>query len=449
MAGRPSAGRSAPDLHGWYPSGRGSPRSQGHLGRPVVAYQNHVPHRPPAAVHQSDQDAVAYQQFVKNNVFYDVPRRPEIFLRRQLFDRHVDSFIHVLGKFLYTLNGPPYRLSGLDLSHNNLADESLCKILEFVRRMDIRLDRGRLLLNGNRMTAKSIQKLEEVIWACPDPIQRLVLSHNRIGHEDVATILRTVYNHHSYPWRDENDNLWPLTLELTGNPGMQHLKGTVSEAEKQGGEDKVAFCFEPERPVDPSAYIHLVGPHISDARLFVHIPIEDRDEHLRPRRRPPPPPPVSRASPPRAVSNAGRERASEKREDAEKREGAQKRESPVRSRPAAELTTRKEAERNRDSSLRKDKSPEPLMTKKINLLPVAQTVERKRTKSRSRSKGRRSKGRREKGRKARNTSSKSRRSTSESRSRSRKKKKKKKKKKAAKSRGRGSRSRKRSRSRRR
>jgi len=95
------------------------------------------------------------------------------------------------------------------------------------------------------MTMKSVQKLEEVIWACPDPIQRLSLSLNRMEPEDIARILRTVYNHHSYPWRDENENLWPLTLELGGNPGMRSFKDVVREAEKQGGEDKVNIKKRP------------------------------------------------------------------------------------------------------------------------------------------------------------------------------------------------------------
>merc|ERR1712112_215859 len=158
---------------------------------------------------------------------------------------------------------------------------------------------------------------------CPDPIQRLSLSLNRMEPEDIARILRTVYNHHSYPWRDENENLWPLTLELGGNPGMGSFKDVVRE-EKQGGEDKVVFCFEPERPSDPAAYQHFFGPCINEARLFVHIPV--LEDHLRPRRRLPQP---------RRLASAQRALTTSAREDSEATPGVKR--APIREEPKTRL----------------------------------------------------------------------------------------------------------------
>lgn len=162
----------------------------------------------------------------------------EIGLPQKLcLDRHVPDFLACLRCWIRRNLGEPgasrrpWRLHKLDLSHNNLSDESIAEVAEALRYDDVRVQR--LHFAGNCAHQKGPQALTEYLWACPEAVVELDLSKNNIavesgseGNDPVSALLRCLYNHPGYPRRvarhatarlPESFDIEPLTLRLGGN----------------------------------------------------------------------------------------------------------------------------------------------------------------------------------------------------------------------------------------
>ncbi|CAE8598721.1 unnamed protein product, partial [Polarella glacialis] len=125
-------------------------------------------------------------------------------------DKHVPDFLACLQCWLRrNLGDPrqtPWRLHRLDLSQNDLCDDSIVMVAGALRRDGVRVQR--LMLGGNQMQARGVQALTEYAWDLQEAILEMDLADNEIsvppsasGDDPMSALLRCFYNHRSYPRR--------------------------------------------------------------------------------------------------------------------------------------------------------------------------------------------------------------------------------------------------------
>jgi len=175
-------------------------------------------------------------------------------------DHHVPDLLLCLESWLMRENGgrqpttgQPWRMGLLDLARNGLADDSVARIVERLKQLDVRL--RRLNLDANGAGNAGMLALVDYLWNCPEPLFEIGLAENRISvqapdNEDnpVSALLRCLYNHPGYPRKTrsgENTHTQPLVLRLRGNAicGGHEL---LRQIEDKGGSDRVRFCSSPE-----------------------------------------------------------------------------------------------------------------------------------------------------------------------------------------------------------
>lgn len=175
-------------------------------------------------------------------------------------DHHVPDLLLCLESWLMReyggrqpTTGQPWRLGLLDLARNGLADDSIARIVERLKQLDVRL--RRLNLDANGAGDAGMLALVEYLWNCPEPLFEIGLAENRISvrtpdTEDnpVSALLRCLYNHPGYPRKTlsgDCTHTQPLMLRLRGNAiiGGNEL---LRQIEQKGGSERVRFCSSPE-----------------------------------------------------------------------------------------------------------------------------------------------------------------------------------------------------------
>jgi len=154
-------------------------------------------------------------------------------------------------------------LRRLDLSRNNLSDESLCAVLDSMKQLDLRVDR--VLLSGNRLRASGLASVTDYIWNCRDPLIELDLADNEVhgepGENDgVSGLLRCLYNHPSYPMMQEHRKAAPLSLRMGGNyiREAQRLLDDILAKGCKDGKALIRLCQGPE-------------PYVQDHEEFLSV----------------------------------------------------------------------------------------------------------------------------------------------------------------------------------
>lgn len=204
---------------------------------------------------------------------------------RMCLDKHVPDLLACLPCWLRRNIGDPaqqpWRLQCLDLSRNDLVDESMVHVMGSLRQGGIRLQR--LLLAGNRARNAGVHAITEYAWDSPDALRELDLSGNEItvsgelnGNDVVSALLRCFYNHSAYPrrvtpqeWvagRSVAFDLEPLVLRIGGNFLNDPVRLLSLVCEK-GGRERV--CLRPGPEVyQPSCeeYLSLRLPDFSRQR---------------------------------------------------------------------------------------------------------------------------------------------------------------------------------------
>lgn len=191
----------------------------------------------------------------------------EVGLPHQMcLDKHVPDFLDcLLCWFRRNMGDPKYggamywRLHRLDLSHNDLSDDSIARVVAALRHGDVRVQR--LLLSGNRMQCRGVEALTQYIWGCSEAVVELDLADNDIaiavgadGDDAISALLRCLYNHPSYPRRVAPQELIlptdcgragrgtpdhePLMLRIAGNR-VADPEGLLRIMRAKGSADKV------------------------------------------------------------------------------------------------------------------------------------------------------------------------------------------------------------------
>ncbi|CAE7324797.1 unnamed protein product [Symbiodinium natans] len=188
-------------------------------------------------------------------------------------DRHVNDFLMCFQCWLWRTfgdprsTGQPWRLRRLDLSRNNLTDESVCAVLDSMKQLDLRVDR--VLLSGNRLRGSGLASVTEYIWNCRDPLIELDLADNEIhgepGEQDgFSGLLRCLYNHPSYPMMQEHRKAAPLQLRMSGNyiRDAQRLLDDILANGCKDGKALIRLC--------PNA-----DPYVQDHEEFLSVFLPD------------------------------------------------------------------------------------------------------------------------------------------------------------------------------
>lgn len=176
-------------------------------------------------------------------------------------DRHVPDFLACLECWLVRSFGQPaatqrpWRLQCLDLSRNSLSDASLCRVLETLKRLDVRIER--LWLAGNLMAERGLVALTEYVWNCRDALVEVDVADSTIpadpmagpepGSDGVSAFLRCIYNHGAYPLMLDHGGLKvvPLLLKM-GNNFISHPDKLLRMIRNKGGKSHVRICSDAE-----------------------------------------------------------------------------------------------------------------------------------------------------------------------------------------------------------
>lgn len=152
---------------------------------------------------------------------------------RMCEDKHIPDFLLCLQSWLWNNQGDPrstgrpWRIGCLDLSRNKLSNDSISKVLDMMKCVDVRVER--LWLAGNLLEASGMTLVSEYIWNCLDPVMELDLADNEVvadaaaGSDAMSGLLRCLYNHSSYPRivseKDASGStkVVPLTIYIGGN----------------------------------------------------------------------------------------------------------------------------------------------------------------------------------------------------------------------------------------
>jgi len=193
-------------------------------------------------------------------------------------DRHVADFVECLKCWLRRKFGDPqttrqpWRLQCLNLSKNSLSNESICKVMDCLKALDVRVEN--LLLAGNCVKESGVVAITEYVWNCKDALVELDLTDNEVfadpragptpGSDTVSALLRCLYNHGSYPLTIERGRdgikVLPLLLRMGGNFILSPEK-LLKQIRSKGGKDHVRICASSEPyPHNGKEYLSVVLP---------------------------------------------------------------------------------------------------------------------------------------------------------------------------------------------
>lgn len=168
-------------------------------------------------------------------------------------DKHVADFQACLHCWFFRnlgdprATGQPWRLYSFDLSRNDLSDESICTVLDQLKRFDVRLQR--LKLAGNKIRQRGVEAITEYVWHNQDSIQELDISDNEISVESppndaMSALLRCLYNHTAYPRKisksETEVEIAPLILQIGGNL-IRDPTALLDEILAKGGKSRIRF----------------------------------------------------------------------------------------------------------------------------------------------------------------------------------------------------------------
>lgn len=202
---------------------------------------------------------------------------------RTCLDHHVEDLLACLESwFARELGTPsvgrPWRLGRLSLTRNNLSGESVARIADQLRHMDVRL--RRLDLDYNSIDAKGLSALTDYIWNCPDTLYEIGLASNNIvvtpadGDDAVSALLRCLYNHSGYPrkiHRESGTQVVPLTIRLSDNY-IADSDQLLSEIQKKGGNERVSICSSADPPVgNGKEYLAVFLPDLARQRSVQEV----------------------------------------------------------------------------------------------------------------------------------------------------------------------------------
>lgn len=180
---------------------------------------------------------------------------------RMCLDKHVADFQACLHCWFFRnqgdprATGQPWRLHSFDLSRNDLSDDSICAVMDQLKRLDVRLQR--LRLPGNKIRQRGVEAITEYVWHNQDALQDIDISDNEISVENppndaLSGLLRSLYNHSSYPrkiQRSDNEvEVAPLVLQIGGNL-IRDPTRLLDEIMAKGGKTRIRF------PSAPDAYL--------------------------------------------------------------------------------------------------------------------------------------------------------------------------------------------------
>lgn len=147
-----------------------------------------------------------------------------------------------------------WRCGDFDLSDNDLTDESVCQVIDYLRRHDVRV--RRLRLQGNRIQPRALDRVTQYVWDCQEPLAEIDVSWNLIDADPgdpkgdpVSTLLRCVYNHFAYPKKvkpqyGDQVEIMPLVLQVEGNFVLRPAL-LLRNIDKKGGTHRVRFTLQP------------------------------------------------------------------------------------------------------------------------------------------------------------------------------------------------------------
>jgi len=178
-------------------------------------------------------------------------------------NRHVEDFLMCLRCWLLRTFGDPqvtkrpWRLQCLDLSSNSLVDPSVCRVMDCLKQVDVRVER--LWLAGNRIRHDGVVAITGYIWNCPDALVEVDLTDNEImadpragptpGSDVVSALLRCFYNHGAYPMTvnhgREGMKVLPMLLRVGGN-AIAHPEKLLKQIKSKGGKEHVRVCSSAE-----------------------------------------------------------------------------------------------------------------------------------------------------------------------------------------------------------
>mmetsp|Transcript_44329 Transcript_44329/g.77831 ORF Transcript_44329/g.77831 Transcript_44329/m.77831 type:complete len:581 (+) Transcript_44329:197-1939(+) len=217
------------------------PGPAAHGPAPMAVHPPAAAGPPPAAVPPHPAD-FAKEQPDKYRAFEEMAVRSsdagtDIKLHdRMCENKHIPDFLLCLQAWLWNNQGDPrstrrpWRLGCLDLSRNQLSNDSISKVVDMLKAVDVRVER--LWLAGNALEASGMSLIIEYIWNCLDPLTELNVADNEVvadgaaGSDVVSDLLRCLYNHSSYPRIvSEKENgrgsssmkVVPLTVHMGGN----------------------------------------------------------------------------------------------------------------------------------------------------------------------------------------------------------------------------------------
>eukprot|EP00931_Biecheleriopsis_adriatica_P006148 TRINITY_DN1075_c0_g2_i1.p1 TRINITY_DN1075_c0_g2~~TRINITY_DN1075_c0_g2_i1.p1 ORF type:complete len:529 (+),score=111.09 TRINITY_DN1075_c0_g2_i1:86-1672(+) len=258
-----------PPYQGYPPPHRGSygppPEATAPQPQPHPHYRERSPPRqaapPPAARpggNFAEEKPAAYQAFKERAVRIGQSGAEVALSGGMCEDRHVNDFLLCLQCWLWRTfgdprsSGQPWRLKRLDLSKNSLSDESLCAVIESMKRLDLRVER--VFLSGNRLRDAGIAAMTEYLWNCQDALWELDLSDNEAqDDEKVSALLRCLYNHRSYPVMLEHRKVLPFLLRLGGNSirGPDRLLHDIRTKAVKDGREMIRICDSPDSYIQP------------------------------------------------------------------------------------------------------------------------------------------------------------------------------------------------------
>eukprot|EP00929_Paragymnodinium_shiwhaense_P018242 TRINITY_DN12847_c0_g1_i4.p1 TRINITY_DN12847_c0_g1~~TRINITY_DN12847_c0_g1_i4.p1 ORF type:complete len:686 (-),score=110.38 TRINITY_DN12847_c0_g1_i4:94-2151(-) len=244
----------------------------------------------------ADERPEAYNAFLRH-VRYCPDGGLEVSLcDRMCLDHHVADLLMCMEAWMSrdfgppAVSGQPWRLGRLDLARNGLSDDSLTKVLQRLRHLDIRI--RRLDLDLNLLGPSAAQALVEYLWNCPEAMAEISAQDNRIdraqgaaeGDDAVSQLLRCVFNHPGYPRKIQASDssskilIVPLILRLGGNP-IGACTNIIDAVTEKAGRDRVRFCSSAD-------------PYACETEEFLSIFMPDLNKA--------PAPPIATAAPPKA-----------------------------------------------------------------------------------------------------------------------------------------------------